>query len=149
MRKFTWCRQELAEFCMQVGKHAHVCITSPEGRVISPECGYKALNLSFHDLEPGRIRQTEAYGRDSVRGEELIKRCFTEAQAHEIVAFVNKTDKDETIIVNCEAGISRSPGVVLAYRTFLGEEIESIYKRADPNQHVAAVLGKVLRESNS
>lgn len=149
MREFTWCRQELAEFCFKQSDHVHICITGPEGRAIRPQCGRKHINLFFQDLEPDKIRLREAYLKDPVRGEELIESCFKESQAREIVRFVNSTRPDEHIVVNCAAGISRSPGVVLAYERFYGRSTDYIFERADPNSHVAGVLGKVLRESNS
>lgn len=147
MRDFTWCRQEIAEDCRWGGGHVHICITGPEGRKITPICGQKALNLFFHDLDPEAIKRTEAYAKNPAIGEDLITKCFTEDQARQMVAFVKSTDEDETIIINCEAGISRSPGAVLAFRRFYGDPFaEDVFNKAHPNIHVTSTLTRVLRE---
>lgn len=156
MRDFTWCRQEAAEWCVEyrhvegsVGKHVHICITGPEGLAITPNCGNKHINLFFQDLDPNKIRKTLKFAEDPARGQQIIETCFTEEHAQKIVEFVKSTDENETIIVNCAAGISRSPGVVLAYRLFTHQETESIFQKADPNIHVATTLYRVLHESRS
>jgi hypothetical protein len=144
MREFIWCRQEIAEYCLSDGVHIHVCVTTPGYRVIRPRCGRVTLNMLFHDLDPAAIRRTEAFAKDPKRGQELIDGCFTEAQAAEMAGFVAKADKDHMVIVNCEAGISRSPGIVLAFRRAYGGDTEAVFKKACPNIHVASVLGKEL-----
>jgi predicted protein tyrosine phosphatase len=95
-------------------------------------------------MEPMKIRLSLHYQENPVRGEELIATCFKEAHALQIVGFVFTTPPEETIVVNCAAGISRSPGVVLAFERFYGRDTAYIYERAVPNSHVATVLGKVL-----
>lgn len=142
MRNFVWCRQEIAEDCRGGDNHIHVCITTPKYRAIMPSCRLKTLNLFFHDLDPAAILRTEAFVKDPVKGQELIDGCFTEAHAKALVEFIGKSKK--TVVVNCEAGISRSPGVVLALRRKFGGDTEECFKRACPNIHVASVLGQVL-----
>lgn len=142
MRNFTWCRQELAKDCQLVGNHVHICIATPGGRTIAPSCGFKTLNLFFHDLDPEAIRRTNAFADDPDKGQQMIDNCFTIDQAKEIASFVNVTNED--IQVNCEAGISRSPGVVLALRRKYGGDTEEVYKKAHPNVHVASTLGREL-----
>lgn len=149
MRYFTWCRKEIAEDCTCSGPHVHICITGPEGRTIQPRCSSKTavLHQYFHDLDPEAIKRTEAYAKNPERGDELIRACFTEDQAREMVAFVKATPEDGVIIVNCEAGISRSPGTVLAFRRFYGDPYaEDVFNTAHPNIHVTSILSKVLRE---
>lgn len=150
MRNFFWCPQEAALACRGTDVHYHICITGPEGRTIYPACGQKALHLYFRDQDPEAIRRTEAYAQHPAIGEELIRQCFTEDQAKEMAAFVKATpDSDDTyVIVNCEAGLSRSPGTVLAFRRFYGGDVDEPFRKAHPNIHVASVLGKVLREQN-
>lgn len=150
MRYFTWGPQEWAENCSCSGEHYHVCISSPQGRDIRPRCNRKSLNLFFHDLDPEAIRRTEAYAKDAAYGEELIKHCFTEEQARAIVDYVKSTPENTVILVNCEAGISRSAGVVLAMRRFYGDSdlgtADEVFQRAHPNVHVTSVLSRILRE---
>lgn len=142
MRDFTWCPQEVAEDCQSSRAHVHICISSPKGRTIKPRCGRKALNLFFHDLDPEAIRRTNAFDDDPVKGQEIIAACFTEVHAKELSAFVQETA--ESIVVNCEAGISRSPGVVLALRRKYGGDTEEVFQKAHPNIHVASMLGREL-----
>lgn len=144
MRQFTWCRQEVAENCTWGGEHVHIIITTPGSRRIMPSCKKTALRVFFQDLVPDQIRKTKAFENDPKRGQELIDGCFTEQHAHDIARFVGATDEDETIIVNCEAGVSRSPAVVLAFWRLQGEDIESVYRKAHPNIYVANMLGRVL-----
>lgn len=142
MREFTWCRQELAEDCRYAGDHVHIVIASPEGRRIMPSCRKMTLRLFFYDLDPEAIRRTGAYASDPEKGKKLIDGCFTEEHAHHIARFVERTE--EPVVVNCEAGISRSPGVVLALRRKHGGDTEDVYKKAHPNIHVASMLGREL-----
>lgn len=144
MSNFIWCRQELAENCQFPGEHVHIVITSPSCRRIMPSCKKTTLRMFFYDLDPEAIRKTPAFEKDPVKGQQLIDGCFTEGQANEIAAFVSTVYYDETVIVNCEAGVSRSPGVVLALRRKFGGDTEEVFKKAYPNIHVASVLGRVL-----
>ena len=144
MRKFDWCRQEIAEECNWGSPHSHIVIASPGGRRILPACRQVTLRLFFYDLDPEAIRRSNAYLDDPAKGRELISGCFTSHHAEQIIAFVKLSDSDERIIVNCEAGVSRSPAVVLAFRRSQGEETESVFKKAHPNIHVASILGNLL-----
>lgn len=87
--------------------------------------------------------------RDPERGKEIIATCFNENQARQLVAYVKSTDPNETVVVNCEAGISRSPGVVLAFRRAQGEPTDDIFRLAWPNEHVTRLVEQAIRESNS
>lgn len=143
MRTFRWCRQELAESCQKQDDHVHIVIASPGGRCIRLDCRRTTLRLYFHDLDPEAIKRTRAAHGDWEKAQEIIDNCFTEEHAGHIELFVRTTDPAD-VIVNCEAGISRSPGVVLALRRRFGGDTEECYKTAHPNIHVASVLGKVL-----
>jgi len=143
-RDFTWCPQEVAERCDQERAHVHIVIASPKAiKRINLPCRKTTLRLFFYDLDPEAIRRTNAYANDPAKGQELIDGCFTEEHAGHIALFVESTAPDD-VIVNCEAGISRSPGVVLALRRKYGGDTEWVYKRSCPNIHVASLLGKVL-----
>lgn len=145
MREFAWCRQEIAEDCRWGGDHVHIIIASPTApKRIMPSCKKMALRLFFYDLDPEAIRRTNAFANDPAKGQELIDGCFTEEHASQIARFVAALDEDETVIVNCEAGVSRSPGVVLALRRKHGGDTEAVFRKACPNIHVASVLGRVL-----
>jgi predicted protein tyrosine phosphatase len=143
MKEFKWCPKEGIKTCAIQIPHSHVCIRSIGAPITVPECGNQALYLTFHDLEPKKIRATNAYAKDKTKGEEIINGCFTEEQAELIVEFVKRC-ADELIMVNCEAGISRSPAVVLALRAYYGGDTSEVFHKACPNSHVNEVMIKVL-----
>jgi hypothetical protein len=146
MKTFTWCRRELAEGCLEQAPHVHICITGPDCRGIAPKCGAQKLQLFFYDLDPEKIKRTSAFADDPEKGKAMLAGCFSETQARRISAFVAATPDDTAIIVNCEAGVSRSPAVVLALRRHYGGDTEEVFKRAVPNIHVSSILSRVLRE---
>jgi hypothetical protein len=147
MKTFVWCREEVMMDCeAYIGKisHAHIAIRSIGSLQKPPKCGNPTLRLEFYDLDPAAIARTNAFADDPVRGKELIDGCFTEEHARKIAVFVEKTRR-KLFVVNCEAGVSRSPGVVLALRRHYGGDLDEPYKTAHPNAHIASVLGQVLR----
>lgn len=144
MRHFTWCRQELARDCQKQDDHAHIIIASPETTTrIIPHCRQTSLRQWFYDLDPTAIRRTEAFAKNPGPGQKLIDGCFTQWHALEIRRFVWAVG-EIPVVVNCEAGISRSPGIVLALRRAYGMDTNDVYKTAHPNIHVASVLGQAL-----
>lgn len=122
----------------------HICITGPEGRALHPSCGKRTLHQFFVDLTPERIRATEAYLKDPEKGKQKVAECFNERQAREMVAYVRSTSPDETVVINCEAGISRSPGAVLAFRRSQGDPTDDIFEKAWPNEHVTKLVEQAL-----
>lgn len=147
MRDFRWCPQEVAEDCWFDEEHVHICITTPGYRKITPRCGRKAINLFFRDQEPDDIRATSAFAKDPIKGQQVVDECFTESQALAISTFVAETPEAVTVVVNCEAGFSRSPAVVLALRKRYGGDLQP-RAHIDPNKHVISTLEKVLGGTN-
>lgn len=149
MRDFKWCPQEGIKQClMHVSRpHSHVCIRSVGATVTVPQCGKPALHLAFHDLEPDKIRVTGAFAKDPINEQKIIDECFTNDNAKAIVEFISGRPEDELIIVNCEAGVSRSPGVVLALRGFYGGDTNEVFDKAYPNMHVTNTLVDILKLS--
>lgn len=146
MKNFTWCPQEAIKACLAHFPipHSHVAIRSFGAPIVTPQCGNPALYLDFHDLDPICIRQTLKYRGNPIEGEEYIKNCMSEEHAKAIALFVTHRPDDELIVVNCEAGISRSAGTVLALRRHFGGDTENVFEAAIPNPHVAATVGRVL-----
>ena len=151
MHKFTWCRQEFAERCLLATEHFHVCIGSPSyipGKVVMPACRmgrlYDILYMAFADFEPDKIMKTQAYAINPVKGQEIINQCFKVKDAEDLAAWVDDTPLGSTVIVNCEAGVSRSPAIVAAFRRFYGGDDLEPFRTAWPNLHVANTLAKVL-----
>lgn len=143
MREFTWCRQEIAEGCSRDDDHVHVVITTPGERKIMLPCRKTTLRIFFNDLDPEAIRRTKAFAENPTKGQMLIDGCFTGAHAWEVASFVSMTNPDD-VVVNCEAGVSRSAGVVLALRRKYGGDTEELFRKAHPNIHVASMLGREL-----
>lgn len=116
--------------------HAHIVIRSIGRDVCKVPCRNPAIYLEFHDLDdrsPG----------DYHAG------LFQEKHARRIVNFLEALKGRSLIVVNCEAGVSRSPGVVLALRRHYGGDTEEIFKRAIPNIYVTNILSRALRESEA
>lgn len=114
--------------------HIVISIRSPSGeRVTLPKNDLRmdTLWLCFHDID-----DTEA-GKDA---RHLIK-ClgaenpvsFGVKMAREVLDFVERNDGATTIIVNCEAGISRSAGVAAALSKVLTGDDEDFFGRYCPN----------------
>lgn len=149
MKEFNWYSREKAQFCRAFARehplHAHIDIRSPQANETVFGCDGPRLSLRFHDLEPLKIRKTAAFNNEPDIGEIMIRECFREDQAREIARFVRGTDVP-FFFVNCEAGISRSAGVVLALRKFFGGSTEEVHQKAHPNPHVSDLLYQVLLE---
>lgn len=148
MKSFIWCPEEVMADCEKyIGRipHAHIAVRSVGSTQKPPKCGNPTLRLEFYDLDPAAIARTNAFAHDPIKGKELIDGCFKVKHAVKIASFVEKTQM-ELFVVNCEAGVSRSPGIVLALRRHYGGDIEEPFKRAAPNIHVTSLLGQVLRK---
>lgn len=96
------------------------------------------------DFAPNTQRVAELHQRfydidDALKGTEYEVGLFTDAQAQEIVAFVRRNMKDvKVLIVNCDAGVSRSAGVAAAILKATTGSDEQIFKdpRYLPNMWV-------------
>ncbi len=141
--KYTWCKLEDARDCERVDDHSHISLQSPGGARFIPKCGRVMLYLFFVDLSPREIMRTKAAFKNPKKGKELAAACMSVKQAHQIVTFVE--DHPGPIVVNCEAGISRSPAVVLALNEWHGEPTWDVIRRNIPNMHVAFTLATALR----
>jgi predicted protein tyrosine phosphatase len=84
------------------------------------------LKLIFSDIDIGRINFRYKWIK------EYKLKLFSKLQAKLIVDFIlaNK-DIVDLFVVNCEAGISRSPAVALAILYICEEDAASYYKRYD------------------
>ena len=144
-RTFKWCSELWMRKCRAPfpSPHAHVCVRSVGAEKRMPECQGPAVFLEFNDLDPEAIRRTGAFKNDPVKGQEIIDSCFTVDHAFEIMAFVVSV-KEPIIVVNCEAGVSRSAGVVLALRRHFGGDVDEVFQKAIPNVHVTSVLSRVI-----
>ncbi len=143
MEKYTWCRLELARDCARKDEHSHISIQSPGAVSFNPRCKREMLSMFFVDLDPLEIMRTEAAIQNPVTGSSLAAECMGVDQADQIARFVEH--HPGPIVVNCEAGVSRSPAVVMALREWYGGSVWEPMKDAVPNMHVAFTLAHVLR----
>jgi predicted protein tyrosine phosphatase len=98
------------------------------------------LRLQFHD--------TDRLG-EKFLGVELVP--IAEMQAQEIWDFFKKhKDRVGTVIVHCEAGISRSAGCAAALAKAIGESDERFFKYFHPNRLVyRLVLNAAMKDNDS
>lgn len=144
MEKYIWCRLEEARYyCGREDKHSHISIQSPGADSFTPKCKREMLSMFFVDFNPRALKRAKAGSKDPKKIDELVAACMKVEQAHEIVTFVE--DHPGPIVVNCEAGVSRSPAVVMALREWYGGSVWDVIKHAAPNMHVAFTLATVLR----
>lgn len=61
---------------------------------------------------------------------------FTEEMAHDIIEFVKKNRKVETMIVHCYAGKSRSRAVAASIAKHLGGNCEKYFQTGVPNRFI-------------
>lgn len=133
MRSIIWCPQVIGLACRDWcnDAHIHICIRSVGAELVEPECDSPALFLEFHDL-----------GGDAAP--EFQLGLFNDEQARKVVEFVKDSSAKTMIVVNCEAGISRSAGVAAALRKhFNGDDME-VFNRAHPNMFVYRKLMNLL-----
>ncbi len=147
MKRFLWCPEEGMKKCTAFFpfRHAHIIIRSPEAEIKHPPCKGMAIYLAFWDLDPDTINRQGVFRENPVRQKELLDGCMQTSHAASIVTFVKSVPDDVPIIVNCEAGVSRSPGTVLALRRYYGGDEEEVFKKAIPNLHVTSTLTSVLK----
>jgi predicted protein tyrosine phosphatase len=80
------------------------------------------LHLTFHDTEPPTTASMV---------------LMTPKQAGQIVDFVERHQRDvETVVVHCEAGMSRSPAVAAALCKSMGGDDRQFWRNFTPNVYV-------------
>jgi len=124
--------------------HVVISIRSPSGeRAALPKNDLRmdTLWLDFHDVDDTELGQRAARIIHSW-GAEKIK-PFDEGMARKVREFIEKNAKATTVIVNCEAGISRSSGLAAALSKSLMGDDEEYFKRYVPN---TLVYKKVMDE---
>lgn len=132
-----------AERYTQKSPWVHLSIADPFSRVLRPRraCPRKVdiLRWQFLDATPEEIENDP---RD-----EIAPFLFGADQAERIVAFLDKHKHAAVdVVVNCEAGISRSPAVANFVLEYLGlEQVPFGPPRHYPNPYVL----EVLREAGS
>lgn len=117
----------------ELGKHVIISITDEDmpDADIKPLDGCKSiLRLKFADLCRNDIE---------IEGDDLI--LFNDGMGKRILQFINYHIKDlDTIIVHCEAGVSRSAGCAAAIAKILLNDDLIFFKKYHPNRLVYSIL---------
>jgi len=114
-------------------EHVHICIR--DNKSLQPKIHFSTGNFGTLHLEFDDIDY-------NVEGHKL----FTVNNARQIINFINRWEnKIDLVIVNCEAGISRSTAVCAALAKSFGQDNSYFFKTGIPNSHVYSTL---LNEMN-
>lgn len=98
------------------------------------------LRLEFHDTDPKKK------GAKNQEEDIQVLKLFSESQAVEIMNFLKIHENDiDTVVVHCEAGISRSGAVAKFIAYLYGLRFPETYQLY--NNHVFSTLLKVYGES--
>lgn len=137
-----------AQFYTQPSPWIHVAITDPAPGYHHPfnRCPHKAdvLHLRFSDVTPEDIESNPAFRR-------FEPGLFRANQARQIVAFLEKhRNAAADVMVNCEAGISRSSAVANFVLEYLGSrQAPFAPPHYRPNPYVLQVLREVVARRRS
>jgi predicted protein tyrosine phosphatase len=144
-----------------------ISITDPNSEKVKPNKIYlDMLSLQFHDVDKSLVKREEC---TACKGTGILKcfadindghcyRCtdkmdiklFTDENAKQILDFVEKYKLEiETIIVHCEAGISRSAGVAGALSLIYNGTDQLYFDDYLPNMLVyRKILNAYMRNKN-
>ena len=116
--------------------YIHISIRSPktdDAYIGDNESCKGSLFLKFHDLD----RKYNDY------------KLFDSLDAHKILKFVNHfIEEIELIVVNCEAGVSRSAGVAGALSKLINGDDSEYFKHSLPNMLVYRTILNVANDIN-
>ena len=127
MTRISICSRKQVEMFLPSQDSILISITDPGRKFPKVSRGWKLLRLSFHDL-------------DEVRCNKDI--LISEMDATFILEFIESTNPKE-IVINCEAGISRSAGVAVALEEILNENKQAFKKYPNHNRRVASTILQV------
>jgi len=123
MKEIVVCNRSNAEK-LQAPNVPHVwfSISTPNDAVARPQCNehtLKVLSLQFYDAD------AVVTGQNSVTADGL----FSPEQARQIIAVVKAYPEATTIMVHCDAGSSRSPGVAAAVAKIVNGDDSYFFNR--------------------
>lgn len=107
-----------------------ISITDPGREHPKVSGSWRSLQLKFHDID--EVRE---------EGDTIIN----EWHAVNILKYLDITQPEE-IVINCEAGISRSAGVAVALEEILNGNKKSFKKYPNHNRKVASTILQVWHE---
>ena len=74
---------------------------------------------------------------------------FSEEQARQIIAFIRRNRRAETLLIHCYAGQSRSRAVAAFAVKMLGADNTKFFETGHPNEHVYQTLMAVYEQEFS
>jgi len=141
--KFRVLNAERAMSYEEDARHIFISIGSPDYHGVTLPANknrVSQLYLYFHDLD------TMPTGTGIVLGCSKPYKLFTDEMAKKVWRFVNRHKDVEAILCNCQAGISRSAGMIAGIKKALGYDDADIFKKYLPNR---LVYRKVVENSGS
>ncbi len=97
------------------------------------------LQLQFDDWNNSQRTKLEGIYKNSQKLSEMI--FFNDNHAKDIIQFVKKyLDKIELVVVQCDAGISRSAAVAAALSKCINDTDEYFFKNYLPNSLVYSII---------
>jgi predicted protein tyrosine phosphatase len=143
--KFVVLNRDYAERFTCEEPYIHICITDPKDTEPKlPDCDKRIglLHLRFHDWDIRAKELITVKYRKSPTAQDQV--FFTEDQAREIIKFVHGfIGRVNVVVVNCAAGISRSPAVAAALSKCLCDKDGDFFKRYIPNSLVYSTILRV------
>jgi len=113
-------------------KHIVISITSPgyeHPKLPELKSRIGLLQIKFHDIDKTIISKGKEYP------------AFTKEQAKEIWKFFQSYKlKVNSVVVQCEVGVSRSPAVAAALAKIIGQDDSKFFKYYVPNMFIYRLL---------
>ena len=120
-----------------VEKHIVISITSPgyeHPKLPESKSRVGLLQIKFHDIDKTIVSKGKTYP------------VFTKEQAKTIITFFNyHKHKINTVICQCEVGVSRSPAVAAALAKGMGQKDNKFFKYYAPNMYVYRLLLNTIK----
>src|SRR3954467_3561018 len=127
-----------------------IIITDREGieKGVMVKSSYVVISIHDPDKQPPRIRKQPGFRASLVLSfddaEEVPAMALpgeivlmSRGQAKKIRRFIEKHREDVgAVVVHCEAGMSRSPGVAAALCRAFGQDDQLFWQEYQPNRHV-------------
>lgn len=133
LKILTACRADVEQRALVRAPHVLVSIRdpgTPRPRLRDHPLRLDVLHLEFHDVEPsaGAVLPPEV-------------RPMTEDDARAIWAFVRRhLESLRAVVVHCEQGSSRSPGVAAGLLWGLGRSDDRLWETHMPNAHAFGLM---------
>jgi predicted protein tyrosine phosphatase len=135
------CRTEAERAEMPSHPHLIVSISTPgepEAQLRTNTATCALVQLQFHDFDDRALIEISSRHPDAVRDYE--PRCFSPVQARQVLDAIKQHPHAEELIVHCDAGLSRSPGVAAALSKILTGDDRYFFSRYHPNMRVYRTL---------